>query len=58
MEAINLTTRCIELLREIEQMKAKHLKIVANLRRQNKDLLDQTKIFNLGDRNDYKKTQK
>jgi hypothetical protein len=58
MDAINLTSRCIELCREIEELKAKHLKIVTDLKKQNKELLEQSKIFNLGDRSDYKKTQK
>ncbi len=58
MDAINLTSRCIELCREIEELKAKHLKIVTDPKKQNKELLEQSKIFNLGDRSDYKKTQK
>ena len=58
MDAINLTSRCIALCREIEELKAKHLKIVADLKKKNKELLEQSKIFNLGDRSDYKKTQK
>jgi len=37
---------------------AKHLKIVTDLKKQNKELLEQSKIFSLGDRNDYEKTQK
>ena len=58
MEAIKLTTRIIQLCREMEIMQEKNNKIVADLKKQITELQSKVNIFKLGNKTDYKRTQK